>query len=345
MKLAGWLAAILALGLVVWIFVRRANDASREEPTSVARVDTRPRDPTSHERLLATANARVTGVVLVGENLPLAELDIQCIPSRETGKPARFVTSPRPLDEAGRGEYTLAGLPDGRATILVVPRNGPVVLRLEVELHADETHSLEPFDLRRLVHALHVVVRDELGEGINQSRLLVRGRDALDDWRAVNTDDGHATVRARSEQMDFVIGASGYRTRTVQGASEDFEIRLARGISVELVLDADSLATLGPDGTLAVALERGELSGDQSSFARRELAKPDANGRATTRLSEPGRFRVEVDVTVRRGKELARFAAPCEPATIDVRDLEEPQTLAVALSAADRAALRAFLAP
>jgi hypothetical protein len=337
MKLAAWLAGFAVLALAAWFVARGSSD---DRKTSVARVEVRPVDRTSHERVLATANARVVGIVLVGDDLPLAELDIQCIPSREAGMPPRFVTSPRPLTEAGRGEYTFEGMPDGRATLLVVPRNGPVVLRTEIALRADTTSSPNTFDLRQLVHALHVVVRDELGEGLNQSKLLVRGRDALDDWREVHTDDGHATVRARSEQMDFVIGAPGYRTRTVQGASEDFEIRLARGIQVELVLDADSVASLGTDGTLSVALENGE----HPTFARPELAKPDPTGRATARLSEPGRFRVEVVATVRRGKELARFAAPCEPPTIDVLDEESPLTFAVALSKTDRAALRDFLA-
>lgn len=299
--------------------------------------------------VVLTRGASVRGEVVVDDGLPLADVIVRAVLGSEAKDGWRHQGLPLPLPVPGRGTFSIQALPAGRASVEFSVRNGPVLVRLDgVELVAGEACAdprLLEVDLRGLAKALHVVVRDESGEGISHSVVRARGRDGSTAWSRIQTDDGHATVRARALPIDFVLGASGYRTQRVDGATADFEVTLARGLAVELVLDPESLAALGPDATLAVEYERGELTGPDDSIAWPELAEPDERGLARVHVCEPGRFRVEVRASRRRDGRNDAFSAPCEPATIEVRDRAEPQRFELRVPDATRAGLGEFRRP
>lgn len=305
--------------------------------------------------LVIPRGASVAGVVLVDEALPLADVAVMCVVSGAHGQPVLWGATPKPTPQPGQGAYRLDGLPAGLARFEFRGRNGPVLASFDgVALAPGETCAdprLAEVDLRGLAKALHVVARDVDGEGIAGSVVRSRGRDGSTEWQTVRTDDGHAIVRARALPIDFVFGASGYRTLRVDGASVDFEVTLERGLAIELELDAESLAALGADGlpgggaTLSVEYEQGTVTTHDDCVAWPELARPDATGVARTLVCEPGRFRVAVRASRERDGRFDQLTAPCEPASIDVRDTAEPQRFVVRLPESTRTKLRDFRAP
>ncbi|MCK6446116.1 MAG: carboxypeptidase-like regulatory domain-containing protein [Planctomycetes bacterium] len=325
--------------LTVWV---QTHDSNRHQRFDVAAGS---RDL----ELVIPRGASVAGAVLVDEALPLADVFVTCVAPGADGRPVLQSASPKPTPEPGRGAYSLDGLPAGLARFEFRGKHGPVLASFDgVALVAGEACAdprLAEVDLRGLAKALHVVARDERGEGIAGSVVRLRGRDGSTEWQTVRTEDGHAIVRARALPIDFVFGASGYRTVRVDGASADFEVTLERGLSIELALGPESLAELGADTTLVVEYEQGTVTTRDDHVSWPELARPDATGLARTRVCEPGRFRVAVRASRERDGRHDVLTAPCEPEFIEVRDSRDPQRFTVRLPEATRTKLRDFRAP
>ncbi|MBI5434699.1 MAG: hypothetical protein HZA52_17840 [Planctomycetes bacterium] len=342
MKSFRWLVAVPLVAFVAWFFLG-GELATEDATTDQANASLRTARDAGTEH---GVGARLAGELLVDSGFPIADVFVRCT---DTNSAAGSRAQATPAAAEGRGVFALEGLPAGKASVEFGVRNGPVLVRIDgVELVPGEACAdprLAEVDLRGLAKSVHVVIRDEGGEGINHSIVRARGRDGSVEWSRVTTDDGHATVRASALPIDFVLGASGYRTERVDGASEDFEVRLARGLAVELVPDPELRALLGADATLAVVYERGELTTPDDAITWPELAKPDAAGVATVRVCEPGRFRAELRASRRCGERNETFSAPCSPATIDVRDSDEPQRFEITLPETERARLRAFREP
>ncbi|MDP7062173.1 MAG: hypothetical protein QF489_04465 [Planctomycetota bacterium] len=147
----------------------------------------------------------------------------------------------------------------------------------------DEIHpSLDPVDLRGLVHQRKLYVTDRNGEPINRFsvRWMYENKEASAEGRK-----GEATIITTNPSLDLRIFSNGYRTYDLFGLQGDTDVVLDGPIKVGI--EVQPLAPV-PEGYRLGVLFRPK--GGRFTWQRARVELLNGNHRATMKLGEPGTY-------------------------------------------------------
>ncbi len=290
----------------------------------------------------------IEGSVVFDDGLSPDDFTLSCAPN---GAPEseweRDGLLESPTRDSHRAAFKFEGLAPGKVRVTFSARGGPELLALDdVDVVAGKPSTdprLNDVDLRHRTHAIHVVIRGGAGEAIESASVRVRARDGSRAWSERYANLGRVTLQTRTLPLDLVVAAVGYRTRRIEGVSADVDVKLERGLPIELALDSQSRGVLPAVVSLDVELTEGTLTtaDDRPDFGGRTQLPPD--GRATTRVSEPGRYSLSIELARPDPAHFATERITFTPATIEVRDANEVQKFEITLSTDELAKAKAFL--
>lgn len=213
---------------------------------------------------------------LVDPELPWEEFEFSLRREAPTGAPHdRLVMAPAPASRNGPAVLRWSGVREGRYTLAIaaVPGERPFRELAGLEIRAGEATTderLREIDLRGALSRVELRIRDELGEAVGASKLLVLRRvpESEHGWYGHLARDGVA-VLAVARPVDLRIAALGYRLQDLPGVARDLHVSLSRVPRLRVRLAAEIPSGMAiwvnfvpPDGALEGGARYRSRNGD-----------------------------------------------------------------------------------
>ncbi|MBK7877645.1 MAG: hypothetical protein IPJ77_18310 [Planctomycetes bacterium] len=216
-----------------------------------------------------------------------------------------------------------------------------------VVVEAGRTRTLAPIDLRAAVRAVRLTVTDEEGASLNGVCAYTEA--SAGKPQRVGVVGGQALLLARALPLKLVVGAAGYRTRTLEGVDADLTVALARGPRVRIELDPSCSV---PAGTvLRASVELAQLPAGLSALKPGQVAAAGtwigrtiaAGAPVELELTDPGSYRVRWSLASAADAKREEPLDAASARAFEVRDAAEVQVFVVAPRAEDLASAAARL--
>lgn len=305
--------------------------ALRASAAHVVREEPAPFPLGAREYTLTLQRAGVlAGRVLVDPGVPAQRLRVRLRP------PGRRERTSYGCDVMADGRFQARAVEPGDYDlhVHVESESEPLATVPGVRVAADGSSDdprLDPVDLRGALHALVLRVTDEAGAPLDGAWVRydpdgAGGADPI--GRAV--EGGRAVLVAKERALDLEVGAAGFRSARVEGASGEADVALARGYALRVRLRGAPPA-LGEAWLDAAADRRTEGRSEPSWFraadmayeaARQASESPRArlvDGEAVLYLPEPGSWTVRLDLMGRDERSSWSRSLPCS-AVVEARD-------------------------